>query len=309
VIRDGAVVIDKPVGPTSHDVVVRLRRLLGHRRVGHTGTLDPGASGVLVVVFGRATRLARFLQAGKKTYAGTFVLGISTDTLDAQGRETSRGPCTAGLSDVQAAATSLVGEIGQVPPMVSAVKLDGAKLYERARRGETVERQPRRVTVDRFEITGFDAGDFPRVAFEVECGKGTYIRSLVASVGDRLGCGGHLSELRRTVNGLYTVETAASLEDVEAEPEAFDRAAIPIDEIRTGLPRLTPDDRALRKVRFGAALAETDYRPLAELAPDSYVEIRDRGRLIAVCRVESAGAGKRAVAECVLAPAREGQPS
>ncbi len=304
-IRDGALLIDKAVGPTSHDVVARVRRLVGQRCVGHTGTLDPGASGLLVVLFGRATRLARFLQAGKKTYVGTFVLGVTTDSLDADGKETSRRLCAVGRSEVEEAAASLIGDIAQIPPMMSAVKVDGAKLYERARRGETVRREPRPVTVARFDITGFEAEDYPKVAFEVECGKGTYIRSLVESVGERVGCGAHLAKLRRTANGAYSVGETFTLEELEAGPERLEGAAIPIDQIRTGLPELEPDDAAVRRVRFGAALTEDDSSRLADFGRDSCIEIRKAGRLIAIYRVAGAVEGTRAAAECVLAPAGE----
>lgn len=308
-IRDGALVIDKAVGPTSHDVVARVRRLIGQRRVGHTGTLDPGASGVLVVLFGRATRLARFLQAGTKTYVGMFVLGVTTDSLDADGKETSRRRCAAGRREVQEAAAALVGAITQVPPMISAVKVDGAKLYERARRGESVQREPRRVSVGRFDITGFEAGEFPRVSFEVECGKGTYVRSLVASVGESLDCGAHLASLRRTVNGSYSLDEAFTLENLEANPDTLDQAAIPIDEIRTGLPRLEPDDAALRKVGFGTPLTEADCPRLADLPCDSCVEMRSPGRLVAVYLLQRGAQGMRARAECVLVPAQKESPS
>jgi tRNA pseudouridine55 synthase len=192
--------------------------------------------------------------------------------------------------------------------MMSAVKVDGAKLYERARRGETVRREPRPVTVVRFDITGFEAGAFPEVAFEVECGKGTYIRSLVESVGERLGCGAHLAKLRRTANGAYSVGEAFTLEQLEAEPERLDRAAIPIDEIRTGLPELEPEDAAVRRVGFGAALTEDDSSRLAEFDRDSCIEIRRAGRLLAIYRVARATGGTRATPECVLVPAGEGDP-
>lgn len=316
---DGLVIIDKPAGPTSHDIIDRVRRLAGQKRVGHTGTLDPGASGVLVVCFGRATRLIRFLQEGTKVYTGIFVLGVTTDTLDAQGKETGRSSCAAGRDEVEGVMATLVGEITQTPPMMSALKVDGKKLYKLARRGEVVERAPRRVSVKRFDMADFKRGDFPQVSFEVECGKGTYVRSLVAEVGERLGCGGHLAELRRTVNGPYSIHEAHLLDEIEslqAEPdlaaeapedmrEAFETVAVPIDDINLGLPELHLSPLAVEKVGFGTPLSSDEHPELADVGCEGYFQIRDAGRLIAVYRVRCGEREVTAAAECVLAPSEK----
>src|SRR5947209_4873540 len=181
---EGLVVVDKPAGLTSHDVVARLRRIYGLRRVGHAGTLDPDATGVLLVGLGRTTRLLRFLTETGKVYRGEVSFGVATDTLDAAGTETARQPMpalTAGA--LEAVLPRFLGTIAQIPPMVSAVKVEGRRLHERARAGEVVERAPRTVRIDRIEVERFTPGDDPRARLLVECGSGTYIRSLAADLG------------------------------------------------------------------------------------------------------------------------------
>ena len=209
----GLVVVDKEAGWTSHDVVARCRRIFGQRRVGHAGTLDPDATGVLLVGLGRATRLMRFLTPLPKTYVGEVVLGTSTSTLDASGEVTGTWAMdTVGLADVRTAALSLTGAIEQVPPMVSAVKVGGRRLHALAREGVEVDRAARPVTVYRFDVApGLEPGVF-RV--EVECSSGTYIRVLAADLGAALGGGAHLRNLRRTRIGSFTVEDARVVDEL-----------------------------------------------------------------------------------------------
>ena len=209
----GLVVVDKEAGWTSHDVVARCRRIFGQRRVGHAGTLDPDATGVLLVGLGRATRLLRFLTALSKTYEGEVVLGTATSTLDASGETTGTWDMEAvGLAEVRTAAGSLTGAIEQVPPMVSALKVGGRRLHALAREGVEVDRAPRPVTVHRFEVApGLAPGVF-RV--EVECSSGTYIRVLAADLGTALGGGAHLRNLRRTRIGSFTVEDARLVDEL-----------------------------------------------------------------------------------------------
>lgn len=205
----GLAVVDKPSGMTSHDVVAQLRRRFGERQVGHAGTLDPDATGVLLVGVGKATKLLRFLTALGKTYAGEVRLGTSTDTLDSSGRVTATFDMT-GVSVDEArrlAAEHLTGPIMQVPPMVSALKVDGRRLHELAREGVEVERAPRPVTVHSFEIAATD--DPLILGVEVRCSSGTYIRSLADDLGRLLGGGAHLHGLRRTAVGSFTVAEAA----------------------------------------------------------------------------------------------------
>lgn len=217
---DGVAVIDKPGGWTSHDVVAKARRVLAVRKVGHSGTLDPGATGVLVLGVGRATRLLRFVTALAKTYEAEIVLGVETDSLDASGSVTARHRMDAVAdSDVRAAAAALTGEILQVPPMVSAVKVGGRRLHELARAGVEVERPPRPVTVHRFDVEA--VADRPGVwRAVVECSSGTYVRVLAADLGRALGGGAHLGSLRRTAVGDFRLAQARSVDSMELLPMA-----------------------------------------------------------------------------------------
>ncbi|WP_255626091.1 tRNA pseudouridine(55) synthase TruB [Dermatobacter hominis] len=226
--------VDKPSGWTSHDVVARCRRLLGTRKVGHSGTLDPMATGVLVLGVGRATRLLNFLGGLPKTYEAEIRLGVETDSLDADGTVTATHDMAAPTeAQVAAAAADLTGDLMQVPPMVSAIKIDGQRLHERARRGEVVDRPPRPVTVRRFDVS---ATDDPMVwRATVECSAGTYVRVLAADLGAALGGGAHLGALRRTAVGPFALDDAVALDDVAPEallpPSAIDRvmASVEVD--------------------------------------------------------------------------------
>ena len=213
---DGYVVVDKPSGWTSHDVVARCRRLIGTRRIGHAGTLDPSATGVLVVGVGRATRLLRYVTVTTKSYVGEIVLGTGTTTLDAEGEVTSRADMgDVDLDDVRRAALGLTGHIEQLPPMVSAVKHEGRRLYDLARQGKEVDRTPRTVEISRFEITPTLEEGVYRAA--VDCSSGTYVRVLAADLGERLGGVAHLRALRRTAVGPFLESDALPLENLSAE--------------------------------------------------------------------------------------------
>ncbi len=213
----GIAIVAKEAGWTSHDVVARARKLLGTRKVGHAGTLDPDATGVLVLGVGRATRILRFVTALPKTYTATVVLGVETSTLDASGEVTARHD----MSDVTAAAieraaAGFVGEIEQVPPMVSAVKVGGRRLHELAREGEEVDREPRRVTVHRLDVRDVDLGPGGgSFTMEVECSSGTYVRTLGADIGAALGGGAHIRDLVRTSVGSFGLESARPLDEIE----------------------------------------------------------------------------------------------
>jgi tRNA pseudouridine55 synthase len=207
-------VVDKAAGWTSHDVVAKARGLLGTRKVGHSGTLDPDATGVLLLGVGKVTRLLKYLGLPPKTYTGVIVLGTATSTLDASGEVTGTWDMAGvGLDDVRAAAAALTGEILQVPPMVSAIQVGGRRLHELAREGIEVERAARPVTVHTFDVAEpLSPGRFP---IEVTCSSGTYIRSLAADVGAALGGGAHLRDLRRTAIGSFTVSEAVALEALD----------------------------------------------------------------------------------------------
>jgi tRNA pseudouridine55 synthase len=209
----GVLNVNKPAGMTSHDVVDAVRRILGMQRIGHTGTLDPQATGVLPVCVGRATRIAQYLTQAEKEYVMTLRLGITTDTLDAAGKETSRADAVhVRREDVEAILPRFVGEILQVPPIYSAKKHQGERLYRLARRGEVVERPPVPVKVFALEMLGFEA---PDVHLKATCSKGTYARSLCDDIGRALGCGGHLYALRRTRAGRFLLEGAVTLDGLE----------------------------------------------------------------------------------------------
>jgi len=291
---DRVLVVDKPSGMTSHDVVERVRRASGVRRVGHAGTLDPSATGVLVVLVGKATRLAEFLLDADKEYQGHMVLGVATDTQDADGRVVLRR----GIEEVTEAKIREVfktfeGAIEQIPPMVSAVKHGGTPLYVLARKGIVVDRLPRRVVVRRLSLVGYEP---PTVEFQVVCSKGTYVRTLAHDIGEALGCGAHLGGLRRTRVGRYTIGEAVSLEEVERAGRGVDRLGYSMFEALDDWPALhvTPAERDT--VTTGGVL-EVEPGRLPETGQD-LVRITDDGRqLIAVGRAmergESAGGGYR----------------
>ena len=231
---EGLLLVDKPSGMTSHDAVDVVRRWLGTRKVGHAGTLDPMATGLLVLGVGRATRLLRYLGELPKTYAATGRLGEETDTLDADGEIVRTAPVDVSLAEVERACASLVGESMQTPPAYSAVKVGGRRLYEAARKGEVLEAPARPIRVDAFDVTAFDGRD---VEVLITCSGGTYVRVLVADVGRTLGCGAHLVRLRRTAIGSFRVEDAhppgaGTLEPVERAVEHLPSVRLDPEEAR-----------------------------------------------------------------------------
>ncbi|MCH2173264.1 tRNA pseudouridine(55) synthase TruB [Myxococcota bacterium] len=274
----GFLVVDKPSGWTSHDVVDAARRWLGTRRVGHLGTLDPLATGVLPLAIREATKLVPFLQAGAKSYRGSVRLGEETNTLDADGVVIHRSE--APLPDEAAlhtAAKRFVGEIQQVPPMFSAVKRDGVPLHRLARAGKEVERPPKTVTIDRLELSGYEP---PEVSIEVDCSAGTYVRALAADLGTELGCGGHLASLRRTLSGPFTEDQAVSPEQLAREAEAGEiahRFVHPINAL--GFPVLRLRNEEVGQVAHGAEI-EGARSPVV---PGTLISaIRPDGALLAI---------------------------
>jgi tRNA pseudouridine55 synthase len=242
----GCVVIDKPTGCTSHDVVDQVRKALGTRKVGHAGTLDPDATGVLVLGVGRGTKLLQFVTGADKTYHGEIVFGTETSTLDAAGEVVATHDMTLDPAAVAAAAATFVGDIEQVPPMVSAVKVDGKRLHELAREGKEVERKARPVTVHRFDV---EATEDPLVyRAEVACSSGTYIRTLAADLGHALGGGAHLRALRRLAVGPFTLDDASPIDAIELGPVA---------DLLRGMPVLQVDDDVARRVANGQSLGPT----------------------------------------------------
>jgi tRNA pseudouridine55 synthase len=247
---NGLLVIDKPAGMTSHDVVAACRRVLAERRVGHAGTLDPPATGVLVVGVGRATRLLRFVEDTEKEYRTDALFGVTTTTLDAEGDVIAEADASAMTEEhVRAVLPAFIGEIDQVPPMVSAIKVGGEPLYRKARRGEEVERAPRRVRVEVLELESFTPGPRARATLRVRCSRGTYVRSLVADIGEAVGTGAHVATLRRLRVGPFGEETAIPLAGVSAD------ALRPMDEAVAGYPRRSVDEDGARALVHGKPLA------------------------------------------------------
>jgi len=228
---DGIILVDKPAGLTSHDVVDRIRRHFRFDKVGHGGTLDPQATGLLVIMIGRGTKLANLLLSGDKTYDGTLRLGLATDTQDAEGvplREADYRQITRDqlLHEIQ----RWHGDVFQTPPMVSATKLNGVPLYKLARKGQTVERKPKLIHIYEFQLLDFD---LPRATFHLRCSKGVYVRTLCADIGDALGCGAHLEQLRRRQSGDFNLEQAIPLSNLLQmdRPQLAD-VLIPLHHIR-----------------------------------------------------------------------------
>ena len=271
------VVVDKPSGWTSHDVVARCRRIYGQRRVGHSGTLDPGATGVLLVGLGRATRLLRFLTALPKRYTAELVLGVGTSTLDDSGDVVARADAGAVTGDeVRAAAAALTGPILQVPPMVSAVRVGGRRLHALARQGLEVERAARPVTVHAFVVTPTSEPAVWQMA--VTCSSGTYVRVLAADLGSAVGVPAHLRQLRRVAVGSLGEDRARSLEAVEADPAAA--VVAPADAL-ADYPAVTVDAEAAQAVTHGRPLPGGDALgegPWRVLDPDgSLIAVYERG--------------------------------
>ncbi|HSK26316.1 MAG TPA: tRNA pseudouridine(55) synthase TruB [Jiangellales bacterium] len=286
---DGLLVVDKPAGLTSHDVVGRVRRLAGTRRVGHAGTLDPMATGVLVLGIERATRLLGHLALTEKAYTATVRLGVTTVTDDAEGEVVESSDAGA-VTDAAIAreVAALTGEILQVPSRVSAVKVDGRRAYARVREGEAVELAARPVTVNRFDVVAHrrEAG-YLDLDVEVECSSGTYVRALARDLGTALGVGGHLTALRRTRVGPYDLSGAHALDELEGPAEAGGRVAadlpvLPLAEAAAvAFPRHDVDAETARRVRHGAAVARTGRGdgPVAVFGPDGefLALVQDRG--------------------------------
>jgi len=279
-VIDGLVVVDKPAGPTSHDVVARCRRTFGQRRVGHAGTLDPGATGVLLVGLGRATRLLRYLVGLPKRYEAEIVLGVATSTLDDGGEPTARWDMSGvSLDAARAAAAALTGRIEQVPPMVSAVKVGGRRLHELAREGIEVERSARLVTVSRFDLAAADdqdpgpSGGGPVLAATVECSSGTYVRSLAADLGAALGGGAHLRCLRRTAVGPWDVTDAIPLDAVGVEH------VLPPERCLPGVARVVARDDLAAAVGHGRVLSRS---ALGVDGPGPWAVVTAAGALLAV---------------------------
>jgi len=281
-IISGILLIDKSPGPTSFDVVRRVKGLLKVRKVGHLGTLDPFATGLLVLCLGQATKLAPFLMGEPKTYEAIIRLGVATDTQDLTGEVIAHSDKLPEPEEVFAAAARFVGEIEQIPPMYSAVHHQGQRLYKLARRGQEVERRPRPATIHRLEVVKLA---LPEVAVTVTCSAGTYIRTLAADLGAALGCGGHLTALRRLAAGPFRVEDALTLEALgQMTLEERRKRLIPLPNCLPGLPAVVVGEGEARRLRQGQAILGL----INGFQPGQRVRVLAGPELVAVAQVRHA---------------------
>ena len=279
-------VINKPSGMTSHDIIIQLRRILQEKKAGHTGTLDPDATGVLPVCLGKATKIIQYLEDNEKGYEGTMTLGVTTDTMDASGQIIKvSGTVGLKLDDVKRVSANFIGEIDQIPPMVSAIKVNGKRLYEIARQGKTIERTPRKIRIYELKLTRFyeekitnidPSRLFAKVDFQVLCSRGTYIRSLVSDIGDTLGCGAHLSKLVRTRSGCFIIADSIGLEEIQTEPQKALLSLLSIDDALSFMPSIAISDPDRRKFLNGVQIdLSDDLVHNNEIKPDALVRIHD----------------------------------
>jgi tRNA pseudouridine55 synthase len=283
----GVLPVDKPAGPSSHDVVAMARRALGERRIGHTGTLDPFATGLLLLCVGRATRLSEYLTGLDKAYLATARLGVATDTLDDTGEVVGRSEGWRALdaARIREAFENQRGARAQVPPVYSAKKIGGRRSYALAREGEAVRPEPVEVVIHGLEVTGIDG---PTVSFRVRCSSGTYVRAVARDAGDDLGVGAHLTALRRTAIGSFDVETAVPTDRLEDRPTVDAALLRPLDAL-THLPVVTIEPAEARKVGHGQALA------VEGRAAPGLVALAANGDLVAVAEVDDRGIRPRKV--------------
>lgn len=261
---NGVINVYKEPGFTSFDVVAKLRGILKQKKIGHTGTLDPDAEGVLVVCLGKATKLCSVLTDKDKSYEATLLLGKKTDTEDSSGKILEQCEVTVTEEEVRSAVQSFIGEYNQIPPMYSAIKVNGKKLYELAREGIEIERKPRRVTIHRIDILSIN---LPYVTFRVVCGKGTYIRSLCRDIGEKLGCGGIMDKLVRNsvfaaeTGKTFTAEEALTLKEIEdkVEKNQIDDYILPVDSMFPQLPKMQVTEDGNKKLCNGNLLKARDF--------------------------------------------------
>lgn len=283
---DGVLVIDKPLGPTSHDIVAKVRRALKIDKVGHTGTLDPMASGVLPLVLGKGTKLARYLSGSTKTYQATICLGVTTETLDAEGEVVQRRDVDVTQADIDRVLEQFRGEISQVPPMYSAKKIDGQKLYQLARKGVEIAREAKQVTVLHLHCGGYQA---PELHFEVACTAGTYVRVLAQDIGEALGCGAYLKALRRTQAGPFSLSQSITLDAALEDPAAALTHVVPLSCALSELPRIDVPADIARMIALGHQLSVADLRVLdtPDFGLDEALTLGlDGGEVIAVARAQ-----------------------
>lgn len=282
---DGFLVVDKPAGMSSHQVVAMLRRALGEKKIGHTGTLDPFATGVLPIALGEGTKAITFLDESVKEYRATMRLGISTDTQDLEGEILEQRDWSHVTREVvESLVQAFSGNLLQVPPMFSALKRDGVPLYRLARKGETVERQPRSITVHSLVIERIE---LPEVSFTVRCSRGTYVRTLAHDMGETLGCGAHLLALRRTMSGPFSLENSFTLDEISAGSprEVALRHFVPVRKALAHLPEVELTPAGSARVRNGISPGESDLAGGSAIPSSGLVILTHNGTIAAVTEV------------------------
>ncbi len=265
---DGIINVLKPPGMTSFDVIGHLRRVLGTKKIGHAGTLDPDAAGVLPVFAGKATKAIEFIMEKDKVYKAEMTLGITTDTGDSSGEIIETHPVNSSEAEIIKAVLSFKGKYMQVPPMYSALKVEGQKLYELARKGITIERKPREVTITDIRVINIDTEqEQVKVIYQVECSKGTYIRTLCEDIGNKLGCGGHMSFLLRLRAGMFNISEALTLEEIEAHAQSnsLNDRLISVKEVFGNYPKIELDDTQLKRFLNGVHI-ESSFKQVAVIA-------------------------------------------
>ena len=287
----GWLIIDKPVGPSSSSCVGRLKRLTGAEKVGHGGTLDPLASGVLPIAFGEATKTQQFAMDGTKTYEFTIRWGDSTATQDAEGEVIASSSARPARADIEQALGAFIGDIDQIPPDYSAVKIDGERAYKRARRDESMEIAPRRVRIDALKL--LDCPDSDHAVFEMTCGKGTYVRAVARDLALQLQCEGHIRRLRRTAVGPFPIEKAVSLDsfDIDEGAQAATLLAdylLPVSTVLADIPALALTAQEARRLRHGQAvpvLPVAQRSPFRDISQGDLVQVHADGTLVALARI------------------------
>ncbi len=290
-IGDGFLLIDKEQGWTSHDVVAKVRGLVGGK-VGHAGTLDPMATGLLVLGLGRSTRLLRFVQGFEKEYQATALFGVATDSLDADGAIIDRSPLPVDVADLEAVAERFRGSILQIPPMVSARKVEGKRLYELARAGQVVEREARPVTIYSLVFTDLAPSDYPEVSFDVVCSTGTYIRTLADDLARALGGRAHLTKLRRVRNGMLDVADAVSIDRIEAAQADETIASLVIDPAAAlaDIPGIEIEASYVPGIRNGVAIPAATLIGDGDVSDQGLVRLLADGALLGVYRIDGPSA-------------------
>lgn len=284
----GVLLLDKPLGLSSNDALVRAKRMLRALKAGHTGTLDPLATGLLPLCFGEATKFSQDLLEADKTYEATVRLGLKTATGDAEGEVIAERPVTCDIAALRAAMLRFAGEIEQVPPMHSALKKDGRPLYEYARAGQTVERAARRVTIHEIMLLDCGLPQVPTFSMRVTCSKGTYIRTLAEDIGEALGCGAHLTGLRRTAVGDLSLEGAVTLEQIEQRSDEERPGMLaPVDALLQRCVAVTLDEAAMARFLQGQRIAQRDLPAGVALAEDELASVYggEPRRLLGVARM------------------------